>query len=355
EADQMHQSRGFDPETGLASASGDRTWTGVFGEEIVRLAERRDDIVAVTAAMCDPTGLSAFKHRFPERLYDVGIAEQHALTSAAGLASGGLHPVVAIYATFINRAYDQLLMDVALHELPVTLVLDRAGITGEDGASHNGMWDLALLGTVPGIRIAAPRDEATLRAELAEAIEHAAGPTVLRFPKTPLGPELPALRRVGGVDILAEPGPGADVDVLVVAVGATAGDVLDACAAVGQAGYSVRVVDPCWVTPVDPALLELAHGARLVVTVEDGIAQAGVGSRLAQELRDSGNDVATRELGIPTKFLPHGKVADVRAHVGLTVQDIGRRIVEWSALVQRGSEPGSDVHAGRRAGDVDGV
>jgi 1-deoxy-D-xylulose-5-phosphate synthase len=353
EADQMHQSRGFDPETGLARATGDRTWTSVFGEEIVALAERRDDIVAVTAAMCDPTGLSAFRHRFPERLFDVGIAEQHALTSAAGLAFGGLHPVVAIYATFLNRAYDQLLMDVALHGLAVTLVLDRAGITGEDGASHNGMWDLALLGTVPGIRIAAPRDEATLRAELSEAVEHSAGPTVLRFPKTPLGPELPAIRRAGGVDVLAEPGPEAEVDVLVVAVGATAGDVLDALAAVGQAGYTVRVVDPRWVTPVDPALLDLARRARLVVTVEDGVAEGGVGSRLAQKLRQSGIDVAARELGIPTKFLPHGKVADVRAHVGLTVQDIGRRVVEWSALVQRGSEPGSDVQAERRSGDVD--
>ncbi|MCW2646375.1 MAG: 1-deoxy-D-xylulose-5-phosphate synthase [Pseudonocardiales bacterium] len=355
EADQMHQSRGFDPETGLARATGDRTWTSVFGEEIVALAERRDDIVAVTAAMCNPTGLSAFGRRFPDRLFDVGIAEQHALTSAAGLASGGLHPVVAIYATFINRAYDQLLMDVALHELPVTLVLDRAGITGEDGASHNGMWDLALLGTVPGIRIAAPRDEATLRAELAEAVDHTAGPTVIRFPKTPLGPELPAVRRAGGVDVLAEPGPDAEVDVLIVAVGATAGDVLDASAAIGQAGYTVRVVDPRWVTPVDPALLDLARRARLVVTVEDGIAEGGVGSRLAQKLREAGNDVATRELGIPTKFLAHGKVADVRAHAGLTVQDIGRRIVEWSALVQRGSEPGSDVHAARRSGDVDGA
>jgi 1-deoxy-D-xylulose-5-phosphate synthase len=355
EADQMHQSRGFDPETGLARSSGDRTWTGVFGEEIVALAERRDDIVAVTAAMCDPTGLSAFRRRFPDRLFDVGIAEQHALTSAAGLASGGLHPVVAIYATFINRAYDQLMMDVALHKLPVTLVLDRAGITGEDGASHNGMWDLALLGTVPGIRIAAPRDEATLRAELGEAVDYAAGPTVLRFPKTPLGPDLPALRQVGGVDVLAEPGPEAAVDVLVVAVGPTAGDVLDAAAAIGQAGYTVRVVDPRWVTPVDPALLDLARHARLVVTVEDGIAEGGVGSRLAQKLRDAGIDVATRELGIPTKFLPHGKVPDVRAHVGLTIQDVGRRIVEWSALVQGGSEPGSDVHAARRSGDVDGA
>ncbi len=354
EADQMHQSRGFDPETGRARVTGDRTWTGAFGEEVVRLAEHRDDIVAITAAMCDPTGLSAFARRFPERFYDVGIAEQHALTSAAGLASGGLHPVVAIYATFLNRAFDQLLMDVALHQLPVTLVLDRAGVTGDDGASHNGMWDLALLGMVPGIRIAAPRDEATLRAELAEALAHSDGPTVLRFPKTPLGPELPTIRHIDGVDVLAEPDPSADVDVLVIAVGATASDVLDASGAIGQAGYTVRVVDPRWVTPVNPALLDLAGQAGLVVTVEDGVVTGGVGSRVSQALRAAGIDVASRELGIPAEFLAHGKVPDVRARIGLTVQDVGRRIVEWSALVQRSSEQGSDVPAERRSGESDG-
>jgi 1-deoxy-D-xylulose-5-phosphate synthase len=354
EADQMHQSRGFDPETGQARVTGDRTWTGVFGDEVVRLGEQRDDIVAITAAMCDPTGLSAFARRFPDRFFDVGIAEQHALTSAAGLASGGLHPVVAIYATFLNRAFDQLLMDVALHRLPVTVVLDRAGITGEDGASHNGMWDLALLGMVPGIRIAAPRDDATLRAELGEAVAHTAGPTVLRFPKTPLGPDLPAVRQVGGVDVLAEPDPEADVDALVIAVGSTAADVLDASASIGQAGYTVRVVDPRWVTPVDPALLELARGAALVVTVEDGVVTGGVGARIGQALREAGIDVPTRELGVPVQFLAHGKVPDVRAQIGLTVQDVGRRIVEWSALVQRSSEQGSDVPAERRSGEHDG-
>ncbi|MCU1656175.1 MAG: 1-deoxy-D-xylulose-5-phosphate synthase, partial [Pseudonocardiales bacterium] len=328
QADQMHQSRGFDPRTGQPNASGGRTWTGVFADEIVRMGEQRDDVVAITAAMCDPTGLGEFARRFPSRLYDVGIAEQHALTSAAGLASGGLHPVVAVYATFLNRAFDQLLMDVALHELPVTVVLDRAGITGDDGASHNGMWDLAILGVVPDLRIAAPRDEPTMRAELNEAVAHSLGPTVVRFPKTPLGADVPALRRVGGVDVLAEPAPHDDVDVLVVAVGAMATDVLEAAHSVRQAGYRVRVVDPRWVTPVDPALLDLAAHAALVVTVEDGVVVGGVGSRLAQAMRAAGLDVATREIGIPAKFLAHGKVADVRTWAGLTVQDIGRRIVE---------------------------
>ena len=203
EADQMHQSAAFDPATGRVVAAAPRRWTEVFADELVEVGEQRDDIVAITAAMCEPTGLGAFGRRFPNRIYDVGIAEQHALTSAAGLASGGLHPVVAIYATFLNRAFDQLLMDVALHKLPVTVVLDRAGLTGDDGASHNGMWDLALLGVVPDLRIAAPRDEATLRAEFREAVAYEDGPTVVRFPKTPLPADVPAAafgqrcRRVG--------------------------------------------------------------------------------------------------------------------------------------------------------------
>jgi 1-deoxy-D-xylulose-5-phosphate synthase len=355
EADQMHQSRGFDPATGLARVTGGTSWTKVFGRELVRLGEQRDDIVAITAAMCDPTGLSEFARRFPQRTYDVGIAEQHAITSAAGLAFGGLHPVVAVYATFLNRAFDQLLMDVALHRLPVTVVLDRAGVTGEDGPSHNGMWDLALLQMVPGIRLAAPRDEPTLVELLAEAVEVADGPTVLRFPKTPLGAPVPALRSVGTVDVLAEPAPDVEVDVLVVAVGATAADVVEAAGAVARAGYSARVVAPRWVVPVDPAVVDLGRSAGLVVTVEDGVVAGGIGSRIAQTLRAAGHDVPTREIGIPVRFLEHGSVADVRAAAGLTVQDIGRRIVEWAAELAPSGEPGGaiDIAAARRLGDSD--
>ena len=345
EADQMHQSRGFDPQTGRPTAAGGRSWTSVFSDELVKIGHARQDVVAITAAMCEPTGLGAFQRAFPGRTFDVGIAEQHAVASAAGLASAGIHPFVAIYATFLNRAFDQVLMDVALHRLPVTLVLDRAGITGDDGASHNGVWDLAILGVVPGIRIAAPRDEQTLRAELREAGEHAAGPTVVRFPKTPLGRDIPALRRVGGVDVLAEPDASADVDVLVVAVGATASDVLDAAESVRQAGFTVRVVDPRWVSPIDSALRQMAARASLVVTVEDGVVTGGVGSRVAQDLHAAGIGVATREIGVPVRFLNHGKVADVRAEAGLSSQSIGRRIVEWSALVQRSRETGVGVRA----------
>ncbi len=335
QADQMHQSRGFDPATGLPTATSGRTWTGVFSDELLRIAETRDDVVAITAAMCDPTGLGPFARRFPDRFYDVGIAEQHAVTSAAGMATGGLHPVVAIYATFLNRAFDQVLLDVALHRLPVTFVLDRAGLTGDDGPSHNGMWDLAVLGVVPGLRIAAPRDETTLRTALDEAIEHDAGPTVVRFPKTPLGRELPAVRRFGRVDVLADPDVDGSVDVLVVSIGSLASDVLDAAERIRGAGFTIRVVDPRWVNPVAGELVELARTARLVVTVEDGVVAGGVGARVAQALRAAGVDTPTREIGIPVAFLDHGKVAEVRAEVGLTAQDVGRRIVEWSAQLQR--------------------
>ncbi len=359
EADQMHQSRGFDPATGLARASTGRSWTSVFSDEIVSIGERRDDIVAITAAMCEPTGLGDFARRFPQRCYDVGIAEQHAMTSAAGLATGGLHPVVAIYATFLNRAFDQLLMDVALHRLPVTVVLDRAGITGEDGPSHNGMWDMAILGVVPGLRIAAPRDEDTLRQLLREAVDIDDGPSLLRFPKTPLGDPLPARRRVGQFDVLAESNLDEPVDVLLIAVGATAADVVEASTAVQRAGYTTRVVEPRWVNPIDPAVCGLADAAGLVVTVEDGVVAGGVGARISQVLRDTGRDVPTREIGIPVRFLEHGNVAGVKAAVGLAVPDIGRRVVEWATQRSRPDsreglpERGSDsVEVGRHPGEA---
>ncbi|MBE7188140.1 1-deoxy-D-xylulose-5-phosphate synthase [Jatrophihabitans endophyticus] len=347
-ADQMHQSSGFDPATGLARASTGRSWTSVFGDELVRQGEARDDVVAITAAMCNPTGLSAFAKRFPERTYDVGIAEQHAMTSAAGLAMGGMHPVVAVYATFLNRAFDQLLMDVALHALPVTVVLDRAGITGQDGPSHNGMWDLALLGMVPGLHLAAPRDEDTLRSALAEALDIDNGPSVVRFPKTPLTEPIPALRTVGGVDVLTELDTDPEVDVLVVAIGSMAAEAVAAAVIVRDAGYTVRVVAPRWVSPIDPALGELAEGATLVVTVEDGVVDGGAGSRLSQFLRATGRDVTTREIGIPVSFLAHDSVAGAKATVGLTVQGIGRRIVEWSATAASSSaddEPGDTAES----------
>ncbi|HEX8304646.1 MAG TPA: 1-deoxy-D-xylulose-5-phosphate synthase [Jatrophihabitans sp.] len=339
QADHMHGGGAFDPETGEFLSKGGQTWSGVFSDEMVRIGAVRDDVVAITAAMLDPVGLGAFAAEFPHRCFDVGIAEQHAMTSAAGMAAAGLHPVIALYATFLNRAFDQLLMDVALHKAGVTLVLDRAGVTGEDGASHHGMWDIAMLGIVPGIHVAVPRDEPTLRAGLAECLAIDDAPSVLRYPKTPLCADIPALRSVGGIDVLAETAAG-PVDVLLVSVGAMAADTLDAAERIGEAGYTVRVIDPRWVTPVPPALADFAAQAGVLVTIEDGVAVNGAGSRFAQYLGEQGVGVPTRQIGIPVDFLQHGKVAEVRAAIGLTPQGISRRAVEFAAAVLgRGDGP----------------
>ena len=325
-----------DPLTGKALTSGVRSWTNVFSDELVRLAEERADVVALTAAMLQPVGLQKFSEAFPERTIDVGIAEQHAVTSAAGLAMGGMHPVVCVYATFLNRAFDQTLLDVALHRLPVTFVLDRAGITGEDGASHNGMWDLSILQVVPGIRIAAPRDGATLREELREAVGVSDGPTVVRFPRGAVGDDLPALRRLGPVDVLRD-----GTDVLVVAVGAMGRLAVEVAERVEAQGISATVVDPRWVAPVPHELVDLARAHRLVVTVEDNGRTGGVGARVSQALRDADVDVPARDLGIAPRFLDHGSRAEVLAEVGLTAQEVARKVVE---LVSR-LEPQPDTTA----------
>ncbi|HVX46654.1 MAG TPA: 1-deoxy-D-xylulose-5-phosphate synthase [Mycobacteriales bacterium] len=328
EADCLHQSDPFDPGTGQAVGSKARKWTSVFADEMVQIGADRPDVVAITAAMLNPTGLNKFAEAYPDRIYDVGIAEQHAVTSAAGLAAGGLHPVVAIYSTFLNRAFDQLLMDVALHRAPVTLVLDRAGVTGPDGPSHHGMWDLSLLGVVPGLRVAAPRDEPTLRSELREAVEHADGPTALRWPRTPLTEDVPAVRRSGPVDILREP---AGADVVLVAVGAAAGLALEVADRVGAQGISTTVVDPRWIIPVVPELVELAGRHRLVVTIEDSGRTGGVGTQLTQALQDAEVDVTTRSVGIPREFVEQGSAGDIHARLGFTAQDVARRVVEWAS------------------------
>jgi 1-deoxy-D-xylulose-5-phosphate synthase len=340
EADKMHGGGAFDPETGAALSKGGPSWSGVFSEEMVRLGAERDDLVAITAAMLNPVGLGPFAAAYPNRCFDVGIAEQHALTSAAGLAAAGLHPVVAVYATFLNRAFDQLLMDVALHKAGVTVVLDRAGVTGEDGPSHHGMWDLAVLGVVPGIHIAVPRDAATLRAALAGCLAVNDAPSVLRYPKTALGDDIPAVRTHDGIDVLAEPDSG-PVDVLLVSVGAMATDVLAAAGRVSEAGYTVRVVDPRWVTPVPAGLAGLASQAAVLVTVEDGVQVNGAGARFGQYLRDREIFIPSREIGIPVEFLEHGSVREVRAAIGLNPQGISRRVIEFAAaMLGRGEQLG---------------
>ena len=232
EADQFHAVGVIDPETGEPVERPDaQSWTSVFGQEIADIADERPDIVGITGAMLIPVGLKEMAERHPERVFDVGIAEQHAFASAAGMAFGGLHPVVAVYATFLNRAFDQLLMDVALHKAGVTVVLDRAGVTGPDGPSHHGMWDMSLLQIVPGLHLAAPRDATRLREELREAVAVSDAPTVLRFSKGSVGDEIEAIERLhDGVDVLARHGE-EDPDVLLVGVGSMAAVALDVASA----------------------------------------------------------------------------------------------------------------------------
>ena len=313
---------------GQVSAATKRTWSEVFGDELAAIGERRPDVVAITAAMLHPTGLATFARAHPDRVFDVGIAEQHAMTSAAGLAMGGMHPVVAIYATFLNRAFDQLLMDVSLHRLPVTVVLDRAGVTGPDGASHHGMWDGSILQVVPGLRIAAPRDAARVAELLNEAVAVSDGPTVVRFPKGTVGGEAEAVGRVGGMDMLYEPPAGVSRDVLLAGAGPMAVMCVQAAARLADQGIGVTVVDPRWVKPVDPALAGAAAEHRLVVTVEDNGRVGGFGDAVCRLLRDAGVATTVQTYGLPQEFLTHAKREEILEEVGLVPQHLARRITE---------------------------
>nr|WP_202486884.1 1-deoxy-D-xylulose-5-phosphate synthase [Streptomyces sp. SID8354] len=346
EADRFHGIGPIHPDTGLPISSGGKDWTGVFGDEMVALGKEREDIVAITAAMLQPVGLEKFAKAFPDRVYDVGIAEQHAAVSAAGMATAGLHPVFAVYATFLNRAFDQVLMDVALHRCGVTFVLDRAGITGTDGASHNGMWDMSILQVVPGLRLAAPRDAEQVRAQLREAVEIDDAPTVVRYSKGAVGPAVEAVGRVGGMDVLRAAGTDGRPDVLLVSVGALAPMCLEVADLLDKQGISTTVVDPRWVKPVDEALPGLAAEHRVVVTVEDNIRTGGVGSAVAQALRDADVDVPLRDFGIPERFLDHASRKEVMAEVGLTAPDIARQVTGLVAKMDnRGAGAGAPAPA----------
>ena len=325
-ADQFHAVGQIDPETGEPiEVASKPSWTSVFADEIVELADSNPRLVGITAAMLRPTGLHKLAEKYPERVYDVGIAEQHAVTSAAGLAFGGLHPVIAMYATFVNRAFDQVLMDVALHKAGVTLVLDRAGVTGPDGPSHHGMWDLAILQVVPNIRIAAPRDATRLREELGEAVVVEDGPTVLRFSKGSVGTEYDAVRRTDdGVDVLRE---APHKDVLIVTVGPMAKIGLQVAERLAAQGIGATVVDPRWVVPVPESVIHLSAQHRIVITIEDGVRVGGIGTRIRQDLRAAGVDTAVTELGLPDEFLPHGSRDVILERAGLTPQHIARDVV----------------------------
>jgi 1-deoxy-D-xylulose-5-phosphate synthase len=330
--DNLHSPGGaFDPETGLPLAAGIETFKEIFRDELVKIGRERPDVVAITAAMLYPTGLDGFAEQFPERTFDVGIAEQHAVTSAAGMAMAGLHPVVAIYATFLNRAFDQVLMDAGLHRCGVTLVLDRAGVTGDDGASHNGMWDMSILQVVPGLRLTAPRDGARLRELLREALSVDDAPTVIRVPKGPVAPDTEPIERVGGIDVMRRAG---DERVLIVGFGPMVGVAADVAERLHAQGIGVVVVDPRWAKPLDPALADLARPASLVVTIEDNVRTGGCGAAIAQLLRDHDVGTQVEVLGIPERFLDHAKRAAILQQVGLDPQSVARRVIELVAQAE---------------------
>ncbi len=333
EEDQFHAPGAFDIETGEQRSNPGLKWTKVFSEEMVALGAERDDIVAITAAMLHPTGLAAFAEAYPGRIYDVGIAEQHAATSATGLAMGGLHPVVAVYATFLNRCFDQVLMDAALHRQGVTFCLDRAGITGDDGASHNGMWDLSILQVVPGLRLAVPRDAPRLREQLREAVAVDDAPTVVRYPKGVVPEEVPAVGRVGSMDVLRRAADGGhSEDLLLVAVGPMASVCCEVADRMADQGIGVTVIDPRWVKPLDGALTDEAARYRVVAVVEDNGRVGAVGDAVARALRDADLDMPVRTFGVEQEFVDHAKRDAILARMGLTPQELARRLTETVSL-----------------------
>ena len=333
EAEKFHAVGIVDPETGLPLAKGVTTWTSVFADELVKQGETHENLIAITAAMLGPTGLDKFADKFPDRTIDVGIAEQHAVTSAAGLAFAGMHPVVAVYSTFLNRAFDQVLLDVALHKAGVTFVLDRAGITGDDGASHNGIWDLALTGIIPTMHVAAPRDGARLREVLAESIQITDAPSMLRYPKGEVIADIPAFERRDGIDVLYR---GESADVLLVSVGAMAAMAVEAASQAYREGVGVTVIDPRWVKPLPQSLVTMATRYKSVVVLEDGIRHGGIASTISEMFRDAGLQVPIHSIGVPLTFLEHAKRGQILSELGITAQQISLNIVEWSASLKDG-------------------
>ena len=331
EAEKFHAVGVVDPETGTPLAKSATSWTSVFADELIALGRTRKDIVAITAAMLGPTGLDKFEREFPERTIDVGIAEQHAVTSAAGLAYAGMHPVVAVYSTFLNRAFDQLLLDVALHKAGVTFVLDRAGITGDDGPSHHGIWDLALTGIVPTLHVAAPRDAARLRETLREAVEISDAPSLIRFPKGAVQSDIPAFERRDRIDVLYR---GESADVLLISVGSMAAIAVEAASQAYREGVGVTVIDPRWVKPLPQTLVSMAQRYKSVVVLEDGIRHAGIASSISELFREAGLNVALHSIGVPLEFIEHSKRAEILEDLGITAQKISRDIVEWSSTVE---------------------
>ena len=345
EAEKFHAVGVIDPESGEPLAKSGTSWTKVFAQELVEIGKTRSDIVAITAAMLGPTGLDQFQAAYPERTIDVGIAEQHAVTSAAGLAFTGLHPVVAVYSNFLNRAFDQLLLDVALHKAGVTFVLDRSGVTGDDGPSHHGIWDLALTGIVPTMHVAAPRDGARLKELLREAVAINDAPSMVRFPKGAVQEDIPAFERRDGIDVLYR---GESADVLMISVGAMAAIAVEAASSAYREGVGVTVIDPRWVKPLPESLVRMAERYKSVVVLEDGIRHAGIGSAISEMFRDAGVLIPLHSIGVPLEFIEHSKRGEILRDIGITAQNISRSVVEWSSTLKEEMQLPSDENADRR-------
>ena len=332
EAEKFHAVGKVSPQTGLPLKKVGPSWTSVFANELVAIGHERPDVVAITAAMLGPTGLDEFQSEFPDRTFDVGIAEQHATTSAAGMAFAGLHPVVAIYSTFLNRAFDQLLLDVALHKAGVTFVLDRAGVTGDDGPSHHGIWDLALTGIVPTLHVAAPRDGATLRETLREAVEISGAPSLIRYPKGAVCADIPAFERRDGIDVLYR---GESADILLISVGSMATMAVEAAAQAYREGVGVTVIDPRWVKPLPESLVTMARRYKSVVVIEDGIRHGGIASTVSEMFRDEGLILPIHSIGVPLEFIEHATRGEILVDLGITVQTITRSLVSWSSALKQ--------------------
>lgn len=325
-AEKFHAVGIVDPVTGKPVKASAPSWTNVFSEEITQIGRDNSKVVAITAAMLGPTGLDKFAQSFPDRTIDVGIAEQHAVTSAAGLAYAGMHPVIAIYSTFLNRAFDQLLLDVALHNAGVTFVLDRAGITGDDGPSHHGIWDLALTGIVPHMRVGAPRDGARLKEVLRECVEISHAPSMVRFPKGAVPADIPAIERVAGVDILHR---SASKKVLLISVGAMAGMAIEVAQIAHEQSIEITVVDPVWVKPISPTVISMCGEYSTVVVLEDGIKHAGIASAISESLREAGINCSLHSIGVPLEFIEHSKRNEILDDLEITPAAIVQQIAGW--------------------------
>lgn len=323
EADRFHAVGVVDPDTGKPLTQAAKSWTSVFSQELVAIGGERQDVVAITAAMLGPTGLDAFADKFPDRTFDVGIAEQHAVTSAVGMAHAGLHPVIAVYATFLNRAIDQVIMDAALHGAGVTFALDRSGITGDDGASHNGMWDMALLRVVPGLELYAPRDGARLVSALRTSVDKSDHPTVIRFSKGAIPADIPAQQSLGFADVLIQ---ASNPDVTILSIGAMATQALEAAKTLQDHGFAVEVIDPVQVLPVASGLVDYLANRELVVTIEDGLVDGGIGEAIGSALRAAKASTRVTSLGIPKKFLDHASRKSILNKLQLDSQGIAETI-----------------------------